>query len=71
LGLFDQGPELGVAVLPELGESGIVLPGLLSFALLVVDLRQTKVGRSSAMEELVGNATVSLESFSIPPQGME
>jgi hypothetical protein len=70
-GLFDQGPELRVGVLPELGESGVVLPGLLPFALSFVDLRQTEVGRSSAVEEMVGNVPVSLESFTIAPQGIE
>jgi hypothetical protein len=48
-----------------------VLPGLLPFAPSFVDLGQAKVGRSSAVEEMVGNATVNLESLSIPPQGME
>jgi hypothetical protein len=70
-GLFDQRPKFGVAVLPQLGESGIVLSGLLSFTLCFVDLRQAKVGRSPAVQEQAGNGTVSLEGFAIPLQRTE
>ena len=36
-----------------------------------VDLGQTKVGRTSAVKQVVGNAPVRLESFCVTSQGIE
>lgn len=56
LGLLYQRPEFRMAVLPELGESRVVLARLLPLALTLVDLSQPKMGWCSALEELAESA---------------